>query len=384
MSWGWATPALLVWTTVLLLPWRPWSTRERLDSGTGDVAEDLSDITVLIPARNEATTLPRTLESLAGQGGGLKILVVDDESSDSSAAVIQRLGLADLSVIPGKPLPDGWTGKVWAQEQGRSRLDRRLTLLLDADIELAPGLVACMRRELVRRDGGMLSLMVELSMQGFWERLLLPAFVYFFKLLYPFRLANSRSHAVAAAAGGCILVETRALEDIGGFESLRDALIDDCTLARLVKDRGYPTYIGLTRSAASHRRYTALADIWRMVARTAFTQLRYSWLWLGVCTVLMITCFVSPVALLFATEPSTRTMAALAWLAMCLAYVPTLAYYGLSRLWALAMPVIGVLFLAMTWDSALRYWRGERSSWRGRSYRRSAAAQSDTETSSWG
>lgn len=376
MSWGWAAPALLAWIIVLLLPWRSWSTRERLDADPGVGTVDLSDITVLIPARDEASTLPRTLEGLAAQGTGLKIVVVDDQSSDGSADLVRRQSPGDASVVHGKPLPEGWTGKVWAQEQGRAQLDRPLTLLLDADIELAPGLLAAMRRELLRRRGGMLSLMAALSMHGFWERLLLPAFVYFFKLLYPFHLANSPGRRVAAAAGGCILVETRALEAVGAFSSLRDALIDDCTLARLVKERGYPTYIGLTRSATSHRRYPALADIWRMVSRTAFTQLRYSRLWLGVCTMLMIVCFLSPVVLLAAGEPATRWTAGAALLAMGLAYVPTLAYYGLSRLWALALPAVGLLFLAMTWDSARRYWQGERSSWRGRSYRRADASPS--------
>ena len=384
MSYGWAIPALLVWTTVLILPWRPWSTRERLQADPRHHGEELGDVTVLIPARNEAASLPRTLSSLAAQGQGLEILVVDDQSGDATGDIVRRCDLPDLKLIPGKPLPGGWTGKVWAQAQAYPHLNRPLTLLLDADIELAPGLVASMRRELRDRRASLLSLMAELPMEGTWERLLLPAFVYFFKLLYPFRLVNSEASRVAAAAGGCLLVETTALATIGGFGALRDALIDDCRLARLVKQRGNPIWIGLTRSAKSHRCYRGLGDIWRMVARTAFTQLRYSWFWLGVCTALMVISFVSPLVLLFSSQPATQVIAGSALVAMGIGYLPTLTFYRQPRLWAVAMPVVGFLFLAMTWDSAWRYWRGERSAWRGRKYNRSDQPDAHGEVSSSG
>ena len=368
MSFGWAMPALLVWFIILILPWRPWSTRERLEADAERRHESLDDVTVLIPARDEAEALPKTLASLSRQGPGLAIVVVDDQSSDATGGVAQSSGLAGVRVISGAPLPEGWTGKVWAQAQARPFLNRPLVLLLDADIALAPGLVATLRHRL--RDGrlGLASLMAELPMEGFWERLLLPAFVYFFKLIYPFHLANSPSKRVAAAAGGCVLLETAALDAIGGFASLRDAIIDDCTLARSVKDAGYGTWIGLTRSVTSHRRYHGLGDIWRMVARTAFTQLRYSWLVLGLCTLLMIVCFLSPVVISFSPELSARTIALGAWLLMWLAYLPTLRFYRLPAPWGVLMPFTGLLFLTMTWDSARRYLRGERSAWRGRRY----------------
>ena len=250
----------------------------------------------------------------------------------------------------------------------RPFLERPLVLLLDADIALAPGLIGALRRKLREQRLGLVSLMAELSMRGLWERLLLPAFVYFFKLIYPFAIANSPSKRVAAAAGGCVLLETRALDAIGGFESLKGAIIDDCGLARRVKDAGFATWIGLTRSVTSHRRYRGLGDIWRMVARTAFTQLRYSWLLLGLCTLVMIVSFVCPVLLSLSEEPLIRSIAIMAWLAMWLAYVPTLRYYDIPAAWGILMPVVGVLFLAMTWDSARRYLNGERSTWRGRRY----------------
>ena len=369
MSYGWALPALLAWLIILIAPWRPWSSRERLEADPGRARESLHDVTVLIPARDEASTLPRTLASLFEQGPGLDIVVVDDQSDDGTGALARRLGADTVRVIPGAAMPEGWVGKVWAQSQARAFLHRPLVLLLDADIALAPGLVATLRAELRERRLGLASLMAALPMAGFWERLLLPAFVYFFKLIYPFRLANSPRKKIAAAAGGCVLLELGALDAIGGFASLRDAIIDDCSLARKVKDAGYGTWIGLTRSATSHRRYRGLSDIWRMVARTAFTQLGYSWLLLGVCTLAMIVCFASPVFISITGDATARMLALGAWLLMCISYLPTLRFYGIAPSWGVLLPLVGVLFLTMTWDSARRYLGGERSVWRGRRYR---------------
>ena len=371
MSFGWALAALLIWIIVLLLPWRPWSVRERLEADPARSDDALDDVTVLIPARNEAGVISATLESLARQGTGLDILVVDDQSTDGTADIAKRSAVAGVRVIAGAGLPEGWTGKVWAQAQARAHIERPLVLLLDADIALSPGLIATLRSELRARRVGLASLMAELAMHGFWERLLLPAFVYFFKLIYPFRVSNSPSRRVAAAAGGCVLLELRVLDAIGGFDSLKDAIIDDCALARRVKDAGFRTWIGLTRSATSHRQYrgrAGLGDIWKMVTRTAFTQLRYSWSLLALCTLLMMVALVGPAVLAFSSESSTRMVATGAWLAMWIAYLPTLRFYGLAAWWGIAMPAIGALFLAMTWDSARRYSNGERSAWRGRRY----------------
>ncbi len=368
MSFGWAIPALLIWAIVLILPWRAWSTRERLEADAGRIDEVLDDVTVLIPARDEAEVIVKTLTSLANQGPGLEVLIVDDQSSDMTGEVAKHAGVAGVRVISGASLPDGWTGKVWAQAQAQPLLNRPLVLLLDADIALAPGMIATLRHALRERRVGLVSLMAELSMQGLWERLLLPAFVYFFKLIYPFHIANSPSKQVAAAAGGCVLLEARALDAVGGFASLRDAIIDDCTLARRFKDAGYRTWIGLTRSVTSHRRYRGLGDIWRMVTRTAFTQLRYSWLLLGLCTLLMLVCFLSPVLISFSPEPYSRAIALATWLVMWLTYLPTLRYYDIPAAWGLLLPFTALLFLAMTWDSARRFLNGERSAWRGRRY----------------
>lgn len=367
----WILPAAAVWGAILLLPWRPWGTRERLDADADEPDADLSDVVALIPARDEAAVLARTLDALGRQGSGLAAVLVDDQSTDGTAQVAARCGSIPVTVVQGRPVPSGWTGKVWALEQGRAHADRPLTLLLDADIELAPGMVAALRRRLRRSGSGMASVMAELPMNGRWERLLVPAFVYFFKLLYPFGLSPAPASRVAAAAGGCVLLETEALRAIGGFGALRDALIDDCRLAQLVKARGYRPWIGLTRSARSIRSRSGLADIWRMVSRTAYTQLGYAPSMLLLCTLLMLGAFVVPVAGLFSSSGAAKTLAAAVCAAMMSTYVPTLRFYGLTPLWALALPLSGVLYLAMTWSSAGRFWRGERSRWKGRVYRTS-------------
>lgn len=357
-----AVAAALIWWGIVLAPWRPWSTRERLKADPG-ADGDYGDVTVLIPARDEADTLPRTVASLARQGRGLRIVVIDDQSGDATAEAARAAG---AEVITGAPLPAGWSGKLWALEQGRRVVTSRWLLLLDADIELQPGALAALTALAAERDLQLVSVMARLRMDAFWERLLMPAFIFFFKLLYPFSLANSRASRLAAAAGGCVLLERRVLEEIGGFGALKGALIDDCTLARAVKARGYATWIGLTHAVVSHRAYDSLAAIWLMVARTAFTQLRYSGTLLALCTlVLGIACWM-PVAGLFV--PAARWAAICAWAAIAASYLPTLRFYNSSPWWWLAMPIIGTLYLAMTWHSAWRYWRGVASRWKGRDY----------------
>jgi hopene-associated glycosyltransferase HpnB len=367
---GLAAAAAVIWVGILLAPWQPWSTREQLDPGPADRAatDDLSDVTVLIPARDEAAVIPRTIGALRRQGPGLRIVVIDDQSTDATADAARREGGPGIQVVAGAPMPEGWVGKLWALEQGRQHVQTPLTLLVDADIELAPGLVAALLAQ--RRDGGLqlVSLMAVLAMDSPWERLLVPAFVYFFKLLYPFRLSNSKTPLVAAAAGGCVLIETAALERIGGFGTLRNALIDDCTLARRIKQSGGRTWIGLTHSAISLRPMGSLAAIWRMVARSAFAQLDYSILLLIGCVAALAIAFWVPVAGVVVGAPTVRLVSIIALTAMVLTYVPTLGFYRRSPLWALALPLTGTLYLLMTVSSAVREWRGLGAVWKGRAY----------------
>ncbi|MGB6376963.1 MAG: glycosyltransferase [Syntrophobacteria bacterium] len=357
-----------IWLTILLLPWRPWSTNEVLDVSSPLPEVDLGDITVLIPARNEAVTIKATLPALTAQGRGLNIILIDDQSSDGTGQVARKAVDENLLIIKGKSLPSGWTGKLWALEQGRSHIRTSFTLLLDADIEPLPGIIGELKRAMQERDVQLISLMAELRMDTFWEKLLMPAFIYFFKLLYPFRLSNTGTSRVAAAAGGCILLETRLLHEIGGFDSLRGELIDDCALARRIKTLGYKTWIGLTHSVRSIRPYEKLRTIWEMVARTAFTQLNYSGLLLALCTAIMVLSFVVPGLGLFLPSGMAKFFSALGLAIMILCYLPTLKFYGLPGRWALALPLIGILYLAMTWTSAMRYWLGGGSHWKGRAY----------------
>ncbi|MDH3557259.1 MAG: glycosyltransferase [Deltaproteobacteria bacterium] len=359
-----------IWLTILLLPWRPWSTNEVLDVSSPLPEVDLGDITVLIPARNEAETIKATLPALTAQGRGLNIILIDDQSSDGTGQVARKAVDENLLIIKGKSLPSGWTGKLWALEQGRSHIRTSFTLLLDADIEPLPGIIGELKRAMQERDVQLISLMAELRMDTFWEKLLMPAFIYFFKLLYPFRLSNTGTSRVAAAAGGCILLETRLLHEIGGFDSLRGELIDDCALARRIKTLGYKTWIGLTHSVRSIRPYEKLRTIWEMVARTAFTQLNYSGLLLALCTAIMVLSFVVPGLGLFLPSGMAKFFSALGLAIMILCYLPTLKFYGLPGRWALALPLIGILYLAMTWTSAMRYWLGGGSHWKGRAYSR--------------
>jgi hopene-associated glycosyltransferase HpnB len=361
-------PGFAIWLVILLLPWRPWSTRESLDSAPATGAA-LDDVTVLIPARNESECIARTLRGIAAQGAGARIIVIDDQSSDGTAQAARATGIAGLTIVAGIALPGGWTGKLWALEQGRALAATPLLLLLDADIELLPGTLVALRERMTASGAALVSIMARLRMRGFWERLLMPAFVYFFKLLYPFRLSNSGFRHVAAAAGGCILLKRDVLEATGGFGAVRDALIDDCTLAAQFKRQGHRTWIGLSHAVLSHRAYPGLAPIWNMVARTAYAQLHRSAALLAACTLVMVSAFLLPLAALFSSNGTTVLFGAAALLMMATSYVPLLVYYDLNPLWSAALPAAAVLFLLMTWSSAVRDWQGRGADWKGRNYR---------------
>jgi hopene-associated glycosyltransferase HpnB len=362
-----SSAALIAWAGVLLLPWQPHRTRERLEPAPkSDPPENLSDVTVLIPARDEAAVIGATLTALARQGPNLRVIVIDDESTDGTARVCEELG---IEVVRGRPLPAGWGGKLWALEQGREHVTTQFTLLLDADIELAPRIVPALLRKARERDAALVSVMAVLSTQGLWEKLLVPPFVFFFKLLYPFALANAPGTRNAAAAGGCLLVATRVLAEIGGFAAIRGALIDDCTLAACVKGNSHGIWLGLSHGVVSRRRYARLAEFWQMVSRTAFTQLKYSAVLLLAVVAIMLTIFVGPLAAPI-IEPSLPVilMSAFALATMAAAYSPTVHFYDLPWAWTLTLPLAGILFLAMTVTSALNYWRGIRAHWKSRAY----------------
>lgn len=360
----------IIWTALLLLPWRPWSTRERLVVDAQTAVRAVHEITVLIPARNEAACMARTLRQLAQQGRFARVVVIDDQSDDGTGNIAANAAIDELMVIDGTPPPARWSGKLWALEQGLQHCESTYTLLLDADIGLQPGVVGALLGQLQDNHLDMASLMANLHLQSFWEKLLLPPFVYFFKLIYPFALTSSPRSTVAAGAGGCVLLRSQKLREIGGFAALSDAIIDDCALAQKVKGSPGRVWIGLSNDARALRPYGTLRNIWNMVARTAYTQLRYSPAALIACTGLLIVSYVIPIAALLGGSVEARVLASIALMAMIGSYLPTVRYYGLRSLWTLTLPLAAILFLAMTWTSALRYARGERSHWKNRSYAR--------------
>jgi hopene-associated glycosyltransferase HpnB len=370
-----ATLSALLWVGFALSPWGLWRNQAVLDAMEAAEGDDgLHEITVLIPARNEAQVIQETLQSVIEQGPELKIILIDDGSEDGTVEKVRKLANADFRVIRNPPLPSGWSGKLWALEQGRQFVTTPYTLLLDADIELDRGVLNALREKMSHRDLPFISLMAVPSMSSSWEKLLMPAFVYFFKILYPFHAVNSPHAKIAAAAGGCILTESRLLERIGGFAPIKTAVIDDCALARRVKSQGVKIWLGLTHSAKSIRGYHRVKEIWDMVSRAAFAQLRYSVGLLVLCTLAMLLVYGIPAVMVASSNIVMRALSLGSLAIMFLTYVPILRFYNRSWAWALCLPVTAALFLAMTWTSAIRYWRGEQTRWKGRVYRRDAAA----------
>ncbi len=361
-------PGLFIWLAILLLPWRPWSTRESLDSLTSVQDRDLSDITVLMPARNEALTIVDTLTALKNQGENINVILVDDQSTDNTSELAKSANLDNLTIISGTDVPAGWSGKLWALEQGRQHVKTPYLVLLDADIVLESNLIPVVLEKVKNEQLQMLSLMAFLKMQSFWEKLLMPAFIFFFKLLYPFHLSNKSNSRIAAAAGGFIFIKAKILEELGGFNCIKDALIDDCSLARQVKQNKHKIWTGMTHSAISIRNYDTLSSIWQMVARTAYTQLFYSPLLLLLCTLLMVIAFGLPVVALLQSQTLIFGTGIIILSLQIICYLPTLRYYSMSPIYALVLPFIGMLYLVMTWSSAYRYYFAKGANWKGRYY----------------
>jgi len=355
---------MLLWLALLILPWQSWRCREVLEVNK-EGSPDMSDTTVLIPARNEEQAIAAALRGVARQGNGIHVVMVDDESTDDTqqAALDTMEG---ISIINGTAPPEGWSGKLWALEQGYKHVHTPYILLLDADIELQAGMIQAMFNKMHQDELSMVSLMAAPNMSSILEKALMPAFIYFFKLVYPFALSNKPGTGIAAAAGGCMLLQTRILNEIGGFSVIKNAIIDDCALAKCIKSAGHRIWIGLTHGAISLRG-GSVTDMGNMVARTAFTQLHYSRLLLIGCTALLAIAYLVPIAGLFLSGWAfAASLAAL--FAICISYLPILEFYERSPLWALFLPLIAMWYLAMTWLSAFRYWKGERSRWKGRSY----------------
>ena len=362
-----AVLSLLIWLYLLLAHGRFWHSEPELPPARPAIALPLA---IVVPARDEAGSIAEALRSLLGQsyGGASRVILVDDGSTDGTGSIARAINDERLTVVDGAPRPPGWSGKLWAVAQGVAEADdAELILLTDADIVHDPRHVATLVAQAERHDLDLVSEMVTLACNSPAERTLVPAFVFFFQLLYPFAWANDPLRATAAAAGGTILIRRRALQRIGGIEAIRSALIDDVALATAVK-RGGRIWLGHTTLASSVRAYPTTADIWRMISRTAYVQLRFSPLLLTATILAMILTFlIPPLAALFAHGIS-RWCGWLAWGVMAACYVPTLHRYHRSILWALALPLIAAFYLAATIGSALNHHRGRGVAWKGRAY----------------
>ena len=362
-----ASFAVVIWLGLLGWPDRAWQMRERLESNPESTLGER--VTVLMPARNEEAVLRCSLDALANQRVPLKIWILNDGSTDRTREVALATHASNLEVLDIPSLPPGWSGKLWALEQGFARVTTNWILLLDADIALARGILPTLLVKAECENLDLLSIMATPARQGFWDRWLMPVFIYFFKWLYPFHRSNDPQSRVAAAAGGCLLVKREILAQVGGFAALRAAVIDDCTLARLVKQKGFRIWIGVSRSVVMLRDHS-FRQIWDMVARTAFTQLKYSYLALAGTLLGLGVVFAIPPILVLSGSRLGALIAGCAWILMTLSYAPTARYYDESPFVGLFLPLAAMLFCMMSLDSALRYALGTRSRWKGRSYDR--------------
>jgi len=371
--------SLLIWCVLLFFRGGFWRTRPAAPLATAP-RDAWPAVAAVVPARNEADVIAQAVSTLLAQEypGAFHVIVVDDHSTDGTAdaarAAALQLQCSDrLTVLTAKPLPPGWSGKVWAQSQGIEAVrtlgrPADFLLLTDADIghptDAVTQLVA--RADAEKRD--LVSLMVRLRCDSLWEKALIPAFVFFFAKLYPFSWVNNPRNKTAAAAGGCMLVRRTALEEAGGIESIRAELIDDCSLAARIKHRGegrHPIRLDVAARSVSLRPYDNSGEIWNMIARTAFTQLRYSgWLLAGTLAGMVIIYLIPPIAALVLGPLGWPAW--LAWAAMCCAYAPMLRYYGRSPLWAPFLPLVALFYVGATFASAVRYWRGKGGQWKAR------------------
>jgi hopene-associated glycosyltransferase HpnB len=332
-------------------------------------------VVAVIPARDEAAVIGPAVASLLAQdyAGNLRIVVVDDQSSDGTAemarAAAESAGAPErLTICRGRTLPPGWTGKLWAMHQGIATarpLRPDFLLLTDADI-----VHDCRNvRELVARSEGegydLVSLMVKLHCRSFWEKLLIPAFVFFFFKLYPPRWVADPARRTAGAAGGCMLIRTTTLERIGGIDSIRGEIIDDCALARRVKRVG-KLWLGPSRHTISIREYRSWHEIWDMIVRSAFAQLDYSAAMLALTVFMLMLTYLAPPLLLLSLPPTTVLCGGFAWLGMSIAFLPTLRAYEVPAPVAPLLPLIALFYVAATIASAVLFWRGRGGFWKGR------------------
>jgi len=366
---------LAIWIYLLLGHGGFWRVAS-LRAGVQPLAGIERTIAVVIPARDEADVIGPTIQSLLRQTrlDSIHVFVVDDHSSDGTAEVAREAARncgqsASLDVIMGSTLPAGWTGKLWALEQGiqqAMRLRPSFLLLTDADIHHTTDNVATLVAVAEAGSFALTSFMVKLHCQSPAERLLIPPFVFFFFLLYPPAWIRDPLREVAGAAGGCMLIRPETLERAGGIAAIRSQIIDDCALARAVKQSGGKVWLGVTPDACSTRAYGTFGEIERMIARTAFNQLQHSaWLLLGAMVGLTIT-YLLPLGLLLSGNGMLAAVGVASWLLMSVAFVPMVRFYGLNPAWALTLPFSACFYMLATLHSAIKFWSGRGGEWKGR------------------
>ena len=366
---------LAIWVYLLTAHGNFWRVAS-LRSNVQPVAAMEGTIAAVIPARDEAAVIGSTVESLLRQTCTqvIHLFVVDDHSSDGTSEAAREAarncGRSEaLDVITGSSLPPGWTGKLWALEQGIQRapqLHPKFLLLTDADIQHSPDNVAKLVAIAEAGNYDLASFMVKLHCQTLAERFLIPPFVFFFFLLYPPAWIRDPRRKTAGAAGGCMLIRPEALDSAGGIAAIRHQIIDDCALARAVKQSGGKVWLGVTPDACSTRVYGTFREIERMIARTAFSQLQHSaWMLLGALAGLTIT-YLLPLALLLSGTGMLALVGAANWLLMSAAFLPMVRFYGLNPAWALTLPFSASFYMAATLHSAFKFWSGRGGEWKGR------------------
>jgi hopene-associated glycosyltransferase HpnB len=375
--------ALAIWIYLVFARGLFWLGRERDDTAVLRPPVPPS-VAIVVPARNEAPTIAASITTLAAQDyAALNLVLVDDDSDDGTAEVARQAAAsvdhADrLTIVTSRTLPDGWTGKLWAVKQGIAAAEDKFApkylLLTDADIAHDSDTVSWLVGHAEANNLVLTSLTARWRCENLAEHVHIPAFIFFFQMLYPFAWVNDPNNSMAGAAGGCMLVRTDALRAAGGIDAIRGALIDDCALAVELKKQG-PIWLGLTNRVRSIRAYPDWGDIRRMVARSAYAQLRYSPLMLlGTVAGLALTYMVPPFLALFATG-SAQILGFVTWALMAIAFQPTLRFYRLSPLWGLALPAISFLFMLYTLDSAYQYAAGKGGAWKGRVQAKASGSQ---------
>lgn len=379
-----ACASLVAWAVLLTFRHGFWRCDQRLKV-CRNKPEHWPSVVALVPARNEEATVAQCLGALAGQDypGPFSIVLINDASTDRTAEIAHRvsgnraIGGHSVGVLDAEPLVPGWAGKLWALQHGvdhalKDAPAAKYYWFTDADIVHAPDTLRRLVAKAESEDLAMVSLMARLPCASPWERLLVPAFIFFFQMLYPFRAINSPAHRLAGAAGGCILLSARALEEAGGLKALKDRLIDDCALGALIKRSGHNIWLGLADSSRSLRGYPALGEFWRMVARSAFVQLKHSgWLLIG-SVAGMVVAFLSAPAIVvtypFHENPVAACICAVSWASMSVAYMPTVRYQGLPAMYSLLLTPAAFLYILMTIDSARCHWMGRGPHWKDRAY----------------